>query len=129
MHNQDPMAVEKLSDGIRRFNEDARKLEQWAANAVATRDPSTRHHVREPRVTTRSGQAIDCRPIRRFAAWPGGRRWSSCCDRSAARSAARRWPMSRRSKYAIHDAGANIAFVHGESADRSRSLVRQVRSR
>lgn len=36
MHNQDPMAVEKLSDGIRRFNEDARKLEQWATNAVAT---------------------------------------------------------------------------------------------
>jgi transaldolase len=35
MHNQDPMAVEKLSDGIRRFNEDARKLEQWANNAVA----------------------------------------------------------------------------------------------
>ena len=26
-----PMAVEKLSDGIRRFNEDARKLEGWAA--------------------------------------------------------------------------------------------------
>ena len=36
MHNQDPMAVEKLSDGIRRFYEDARKLEQWAATAVAT---------------------------------------------------------------------------------------------
>ena len=36
MHNQDPMAVEKLSDGIRRFNEDARKLEQWATTAVAT---------------------------------------------------------------------------------------------
>ena len=36
MHNQDPMAVEKLSDGIRRFNEDARKLEQWAATAVTT---------------------------------------------------------------------------------------------
>src|SRR5688572_8035478 len=35
-HNQDPMAVEKLSDGIRRFNEDGRKLEQWAATAVAT---------------------------------------------------------------------------------------------
>jgi len=34
MHNQDPMAVEKLSDGIRRFNEDGRKLEQWAAKAV-----------------------------------------------------------------------------------------------
>jgi transaldolase len=36
MHNLDPMAVEKLSDGIRRFNEDARKLEQWATTAVAT---------------------------------------------------------------------------------------------
>jgi transaldolase len=35
MHNQDPMAVEKLSDGIRRFNEDGRKLEKWAASAVA----------------------------------------------------------------------------------------------
>lgn len=28
MHNEDAMAVEKLSEGIRRFNEDARKLEQ-----------------------------------------------------------------------------------------------------
>ena len=36
LHNQDAMAVEKLSDGIRRFYEDARKLEQWAATAVAT---------------------------------------------------------------------------------------------
>jgi transaldolase len=36
LFNQDPMAVEKLSDGIRRFNEDGRKLEQWAATAVAT---------------------------------------------------------------------------------------------
>jgi transaldolase len=36
MHNQDPMAVDKLSDGIRRFYEDGRKLEQWAAKAVAT---------------------------------------------------------------------------------------------
>jgi transaldolase len=34
MHNEDPMAVEKLSEGIRRFNEDGRKLEQWAAKAV-----------------------------------------------------------------------------------------------
>ena len=34
MHNQDPMAVDKLSDGIRRFYEDGRKLEQWAATAV-----------------------------------------------------------------------------------------------
>jgi len=36
MHNQDAMAVEKLSDGIRRFYEDGRKLEQWAATAVTT---------------------------------------------------------------------------------------------
>ena len=36
LHNQDPMAVEKLSDGIRRFDADARKLEQWAASAVTT---------------------------------------------------------------------------------------------
>jgi transaldolase len=36
LHNQDPMAVEKLSEGIRRFDADARKLEQWAASAVAT---------------------------------------------------------------------------------------------
>ncbi len=36
LHNEDPMAVEKLSDGIRRFDVDARKLEQWAATALAT---------------------------------------------------------------------------------------------
>jgi transaldolase len=36
MHNQDPMAVEKLSDGIRRFYDDARKLEQWASTSVTT---------------------------------------------------------------------------------------------
>ena len=36
MHNEDQMAVEKLSDGIRRFNEDARKLERWAQTAVTT---------------------------------------------------------------------------------------------
>jgi transaldolase len=36
MHNDDQMAVEKLSEGIRRFNEDARKLEQWAQTAIAT---------------------------------------------------------------------------------------------
>ncbi len=34
MHNQDAMAVEKLSDGIRRFYDDARKLEQWAAKVT-----------------------------------------------------------------------------------------------
>ena len=36
MHNEDAMGVEKLSEGIRRFNEDARKLEKWAQTAVAT---------------------------------------------------------------------------------------------
>ena len=34
LHNQDAMAVEKLSDGIRRFYEDGRKLEQWASRAL-----------------------------------------------------------------------------------------------
>jgi len=34
-HNQDAMAVEKLSDGIRRFYDDARKLEQWAVAKVS----------------------------------------------------------------------------------------------
>jgi transaldolase len=32
MHNEDAMAVEKLSDGIRRFDADARKLEQFTAS-------------------------------------------------------------------------------------------------
>jgi transaldolase len=36
LHNEDQMAVEKLSEGIRRFNEDARKLERWAQTAVTT---------------------------------------------------------------------------------------------
>lgn len=35
LHNQDPMAVEKLSDGIRRFHDDGRKLEQWAMTRVS----------------------------------------------------------------------------------------------
>jgi transaldolase len=34
MHNEDAMAVEKLSDGIRRFDADARKLEAFAAALV-----------------------------------------------------------------------------------------------
>jgi len=33
-HNQDAMAVEKLSEGIRRFDGDARQLERWAESAV-----------------------------------------------------------------------------------------------
>jgi transaldolase len=35
MHNDDPMAVEKLSEGIRLFYQDARKLEQWADATLA----------------------------------------------------------------------------------------------
>ena len=34
MHNEDAMAVEKLSEGIRKFNADARKLEQFALARV-----------------------------------------------------------------------------------------------
>jgi transaldolase len=34
MHNEDPMAVEKLSDGIRKFYADARKLEKFAQSMV-----------------------------------------------------------------------------------------------
>lgn len=36
LHNQDPMAVDKLADGIRRFDADARKLEKWARENVAS---------------------------------------------------------------------------------------------
>jgi len=35
MHNQDAMAVEKLSEGIRKFDADARALERWAATVAA----------------------------------------------------------------------------------------------
>ncbi|HEY0707543.1 MAG TPA: transaldolase [Polyangia bacterium] len=35
MHNEDPMAVDKLSDGIRKFYADARKLEKYAEGLVA----------------------------------------------------------------------------------------------
>jgi transaldolase len=35
MHNEDPMAVDKLSDGIRRFYADARKLEKYAETLVS----------------------------------------------------------------------------------------------
>jgi transaldolase len=33
MHNEDPMAVEKLSEGIRKFHADTRKLEQYVRQA------------------------------------------------------------------------------------------------
>jgi transaldolase len=35
LHNQDPMAVDKLGEGIRKFYEDARKLEEFAQSMVA----------------------------------------------------------------------------------------------
>ena len=35
MHNEDAMASDKLSEGIRKFNADARKLEQYARTQVA----------------------------------------------------------------------------------------------
>jgi transaldolase len=34
MHNEDAMAVDKLSEGIRKFYADARKLEQYARSQV-----------------------------------------------------------------------------------------------
>ncbi len=35
MHNEDAMATEKLAEGIRKFNSDARKLEEYALSRVA----------------------------------------------------------------------------------------------
>ena len=37
MHNEDAMATEKLAEGIRKFNVDARKLEEYALSQVAER--------------------------------------------------------------------------------------------
>jgi transaldolase len=34
-HNEDPMAVDKLSDGIRKFNADARKLEKFSETLIS----------------------------------------------------------------------------------------------
>jgi transaldolase len=34
MHNEDPMATEKLAEGIRKFNSDARRLEEYALSQV-----------------------------------------------------------------------------------------------
>jgi transaldolase len=35
MHNEDPMATEKLAEGIRKFNGDAQRLERFALARVA----------------------------------------------------------------------------------------------
>ena len=34
LHNTDPMAVEKLSEGIRRFTEDIERLETMVAESI-----------------------------------------------------------------------------------------------
>ena len=34
MHNEDPMGTEKLAEGIRKFNSDARHLEDYALSKV-----------------------------------------------------------------------------------------------
>jgi transaldolase len=34
LHNEDPMATDKLAEGIRKFYADARKLESWAHTQV-----------------------------------------------------------------------------------------------
>ncbi|MGC2322196.1 MAG: transaldolase family protein, partial [Terriglobales bacterium] len=35
MHNEDAMATEKVAEGIRKFNSDARHLEEYALSQVA----------------------------------------------------------------------------------------------
>jgi transaldolase len=35
LHNEDAMGTDKLAEGIRKFNADARKLEQYARSQVA----------------------------------------------------------------------------------------------
>jgi transaldolase len=37
MHNEDPMATEKLAEGIRKFAADARHLEDYALTQVAAK--------------------------------------------------------------------------------------------
>jgi transaldolase len=37
MHNEDAMATETLAEGIRKFNSDARRLEEFALSQVAER--------------------------------------------------------------------------------------------
>jgi transaldolase len=34
MHNQDAMATDKLAEGIRKFNSDAQKLEEYTLSQV-----------------------------------------------------------------------------------------------
>ena len=43
MHNEDAMAVDKLSEGIRKFYADARKLEHYAQAKVAQKLASSVH--------------------------------------------------------------------------------------
>jgi len=36
MHNEDAMATEKLAEGIRKFNADARRLQDYALSQVVS---------------------------------------------------------------------------------------------
>ena len=109
MHNQDPMAVEKLSDGIRRFNDDARKLSSGRATACLTRclTPSEPErgvrHLRCPADSPLRSLDSD-RPtlvvlLRSFGC--------TFCREAMADVAA--------AKHAIPMPGAQVAFVHGAS--------------
>ena len=53
MHNEDAMAVEKLSEGIRKFYADARKLEQYARSQGGPEDGRLIESSR-PRLSTQS---------------------------------------------------------------------------
>jgi transaldolase len=37
MHNEDAMATEKLAEGIRKFNADARRLQEYALSHVVAK--------------------------------------------------------------------------------------------
>jgi transaldolase len=43
MHNEDPMAVEKLSEGIRKFYADTRKLEHYVRETQLPRVLAAEH--------------------------------------------------------------------------------------
>jgi transaldolase len=43
MHNEDAMATEKLAEGIRKFNVDARRLQEYALEKVGLTASEARH--------------------------------------------------------------------------------------
>ena len=58
MHNEDAMASDKLSEGIRKFNADTRKLEEFARTKVESLLASN------PRAATRGSHASKSKPAR-----------------------------------------------------------------